>query len=71
MPKLIIRHPEDVTDEEALTYVLAVVRGGRISKGGHGDQYCWHTAFKDNFHVEVLAKHNLDAADSFVVWRGE
>lgn len=45
MGRIIINYGDEVTDEEAIKYVLAVIKNGRISRGG--ECYCYCNLFTD------------------------
>jgi hypothetical protein len=63
--KITININNDITDEEALEYVLEVIKGGRISK--EGKSYCHCTLF--NKKIVVLA--NKRKNDIFTIYDHE
>ena len=65
MSKLIIRFDDDI--EKPLEYVATVIAGGRISHNKMGDQYCYHTTFKDVTHVSAFKPSSK--TDTFVIYR--
>jgi len=66
MNKLIIDNQSDLSDTDALRYVLRVVDEGRISETAGRAQYCFVTAWKDG--VVVYAMLNKKS-DRFIVRR--
>jgi len=66
--KIIIRNYTDMEDFEVLCYVEMVVRGGKVSKTGKGDQYCFHTTFDGGIEVSVI-KSGKDT-ETFYVYKG-
>ena len=62
--KLIIRNYTELSDIEVLSYVISVVKEGRVSKTGKGPQYCFHTTFKDNIEAifEDYKSYNRNSA---------
>jgi hypothetical protein len=56
---------DSISDAEALNYVLAHVRGGRISEHKGKPIYCWATCFAE---VDVLTRPLYGSeSDRFVV----
>lgn len=68
--KLIIRNYTELSDMEVLSYVISVVKEGRVSKTGKGPQYCFHTTFKDNIEVSVV-KSGKDTETFYVFKEGD
>lgn len=68
--KLIIRNYTELSDIEVLSYVISVVKEGRVSKTGKGPQYCFHTTFKDNIEVSVV-KSGKDTETFYVFKEGD
>ena len=68
--KLIIRNYTELSDMEVLSYVISVVKEGRVSKTGKGPQYCFHTTFKDNIGVSVV-KSGKDTETFYVFKEGD
>ena len=68
--KLIIRNYTELSDMEVLSYVISVVKEGRVSKTGKGPQYCFHTTFKDNIEVSVV-KSGKDTETFYVFKDGD
>lgn len=60
--KIIININNDITDEEALEYVLEIVKGGRVSQ--EGKSYCVCTLF--NEETMVLAEKRKN--DTFTIY---
>ena len=66
MNKLIIENRTDISMAEVLTYINAVLRGGRCSN--NDTQYCYHTRFDDSVAVtSVLNKKS----DRLIVTQGD
>lgn len=70
MSKIIIHIKDDISEEDALGAVSAVVSHGRISKGNKKDHYCWHSCFKSGMCVSTQIKYRTDS-DIFIVHRGQ
>ena len=68
--KLIIRNYTELSDIEVLSYVISVVKEGRVSKTCKGPQYCFHTTFKDNIEVSVV-KSGKDTETFYVFKEGD
>ncbi len=64
--KIIVHNRTDMPMEEAMVYVLHVIRGGRVSETSKGKQYCFCTTWKDG--IIVWATRNQHS-DSFSVWK--
>lgn len=62
MSKIIIHNDSDLNDDSAVTYVMAVLRNGRISDSKRS--YCWGTTWENG--VEVFARRNKKS-DTFYV----
>lgn len=64
MKQILIKFPDDMSDEAAMDYVHTVVRQGKISK--NNTLYCYVTVFADNTAVSIneRAKH-----PTFRIWR--
>jgi len=62
-----------IEPHDAIYRVARVVESGRTSKvkrkGVNVFHFCWATVFKDGVVVEVKAKKDANAADSFLVRR--
>lgn len=56
--KIIIQNNTDLTDYEALLYVIVVIKQGKLSKTSRGKQYSFATIFKDNIVVTSGRKNN-------------
>jgi hypothetical protein len=61
MKKLTITIKNNISDEQALNYVLRVVKNGRISK--NNKSYCHCTLFENQ--IVVLADNNKN--DTFII----
>lgn len=68
--KLIIRNYTELSDIEVLSYVISVVKEGRVSETSKGPQYCFHTTFKDNIGVSVV-KSGKDTETFYVFKEGD
>ena len=68
--KLIIRNYTELSDIEVLSYVISVVKEGRVSKTSKGPQYCFYTTFKDNIEVSVV-KSGKDTETFYVFKEGD
>ena len=68
--KLIIRNYTELSDMEVLSYVISVVKEGRVSETGKGHKYCFHTTFKDNIEVSVV-KSGKDTETFYVFKEGD
>jgi len=66
MNKIHITIKDGVSDEEALSKVLAVVKQGRISKDNK--LYCYLTAFPDGIDIAVS---DYRKSDCFTVYRSK
>lgn len=67
--KIIIENRTDCDDEQALNFVMAVIRGGLVSGEGTatGLQYCYCTAFIDETNVYV---HKYKSGtQKFILWK--
>jgi hypothetical protein len=64
MSKIII-HTKDISDIDALNYVLAVISEGMISETGNGKQYCFVTAWENTM---VYASRSKSGTHTFKVW---
>ena len=67
--KLIIEIQGELSDEQALDYVIEVVLAGRQSENRHGKHYCWLTVFHKERDVKVIVreKQYKSSTDSFIV----
>jgi len=58
MDKIIVENKTDLTLDRALEYVIAVIKGGRISD--NGNCYCYHTEWDNDIHVSAMKNKNSD-----------
>lgn len=68
--KLIVRNYTDLNDLEILSYVMTVMKAGKISETNKGPQYCFHTSFKDGIEVSVH-KSGINTETFYVYKEGD
>ena len=67
MGKIIIDIRNDISDEDAMSAVLAVVKEGQVSIGAKDKKhYCWLSILHNGIHVSVSPKYNTDT-NKFIV----
>ena len=69
MPKrriIININSDDISDQEASLLVHSVISGGRVSKAGGKDMYCFLSEFHDR---KMVSAHPYRKSDVFTVWR--
>ena len=64
--KIIVEVHNGISMLLALEYVEEVVSMGKISVGRYGNQYCFHTSFRNNIHVSVVANKK---SERFIVYK--
>lgn len=64
MKQILIKFPDDITDEQAMAYVSTVIKQGKISK--NNTKYCYVTVFSDGMRVSA---NDRSRYPSFVLWR--
>lgn len=69
MGKIIIDYPDDMKPLTAMSYVVTVINGGRISENLMGRRhYSWCSGFEEGrVWVYTRSRRSDDAADSFIV----
>lgn len=65
MSKIIIHNDSELNDDSAVTYVMAVLRNGRISE--EGKSYCYGTVWQNG--VQVFARRNKKSDTFYVTQR--
>lgn len=63
MSKIIVQNDSNLSDGEALEYVITVIKQGRISN--NGKQYCYVVTFKSG--ITVISTLNKKS-DRFIVY---
>ena len=63
--KLIIENRTELPMKEVLSYIIAVVEKGKISKTVKGEQYCFVTCFPDG--ITVYAEKNKKSDKLIVI----
>lgn len=64
MKQVLIKFPDDITDETAINCVKAVIHQGKISK--NRTLYCYVTEFSDGIRVSTS---NTAKYPTFTIWR--
>jgi hypothetical protein len=67
MGKIIIDIRNDISDEDAMSAVLAVVKEGQVSIGAKNKKhYCWLSILHNGIYVSTSPKYNTDT-NKFIV----
>lgn len=69
--RLIIEVASGISDSEALEYVAAVIRQGKVSgesAKARRKQYCYITTFRDGVRVFCPERYHKLKSEKFVVW---
>ena len=74
VPRLIVDYPDDMTATNAIDFVRAVTKDGRISEAAGVPHFCWGTRFKglcknEDIMVATRRKKKGQTSDSFLVYR--
>lgn len=64
MKQILIKFPDDMSDDDAMVYVHTVIRQGKISK--NNTLYCYVTAFPDKTCVSA---NDRSKWPTFRIWR--
>lgn len=64
MKQILIKFPDDMTDEQAMQYVGTVIKQGKISK--NNTLYCYVTEFQDRTCVSA---NDRSKWPTFRIWK--
>lgn len=67
--KIIIDNKGDISEIDAISYIVAVIKQGRISEAKGIKHFCWLSRFADNIVVATRQKKSINSPDSFVVYK--
>ena len=65
MSKFLIDIRDDIGDYEAVSALLDVMAGGRISK--NDTMYCYHTEMHNGIHVSAMEKKKYAKSERFII----